>query len=156
MKPALLDANLLISLIWPAHEHHDRAHAWFERRGQAPWASCPLTELAFVRIVSNPAFSPEALSPADAFALLQRNLLHPRHVFWPDDLPLADAVGRSAGKVQGHRQLTDAYLLALAGRHRAVLASFDGGLRSLATRDLAGALEVVASGPRPPRPRTGE
>lgn len=146
MKAALLDANLLIALIWPAHQHHERAHAWFERRGRASWASCPLTELAFVRIVSNPAFSVDALNPADALALLKRSLAHPRHEFWPDEVEVSDALGQAAGQ-KGHRQLTDAYLLALAHRHAAVLASFDAGLRSLATGQRAGALELVTSSP---------
>ena len=143
MKPALLDANLLIALLWPAHEHHDRAHAWFASRPEQPWATCPLTELAFVRIVSNPAFSKEALSPAEALALLGRNLSHPWHQLWPDDLGVVEAVERFAGHLQGHRQLTDLYLLALAARRKGVLASFDSGLRALTTRDLASALETV-------------
>lgn len=147
MKPALLDANLLIALIWPAHQHHERAHAWFERRGRAAWATCPLTELAFVRIVSNPAFSADALNPADALALLKRNLAHPRREFWPDEVEVSEALGHAAGHLKGHRQLTDAYLLALAHRHAAVLATFDAGLRSLATGERAGALELVAPTP---------
>lgn len=146
MKAALLDANLLIALIWPSHQHHERAHAWFERRGRAPWATCPLTELAFVRIVSNPAFSPDALNPADAMALLKRSLAHPKREFWPDELEASEALGLAAGHLKGHRQLTDAYLLALAHRHGGVLASFDAGLRALALGDQAVALELVAVG----------
>jgi toxin-antitoxin system PIN domain toxin len=107
VKPALLDANLLIALLWPAHEHHDFAHAWFEGRREQRWATCPLTELAFVRIVSNPAFSKEALSPAEALALLGRNLSHAGHQLWPDEVGVVEALQRSAGNLQGHRQLTD-------------------------------------------------
>lgn len=39
-------------------------------------------------------------------------------------------------------ELTDAYLLALAGRHRGVLATFDRGLRTLAGAT-EGILEIV-------------
>ena len=35
-------------------------------------------------------------------------------------------------RLQGYRQLTGAYLLALASRGKGVLATFDRGLRSLA------------------------
>jgi predicted nucleic acid-binding protein len=53
---ALLDVNLLIALFDPAHVHHEAAHGWFARNGKDCWATCPLTENAFVRILSNPAY----------------------------------------------------------------------------------------------------
>lgn len=143
MKSALLDLNILTALLWPAHEHHDVAHRWFAARGNARWATCPLTQLGFVRIVSNPAFSRDALSPADALALLAENLAHPRHEFWTDNLPVPAAVQAVEERLQGYRQLTDAYLLALAGRYKGVLATFDGGVRTLAGDLLAAAIEIV-------------
>ena len=45
--------------------------------------------------------------------------------------------------LQGYRQLTDAYLLALASRHKGTLATFDRGLRTLAGATFASFLEVV-------------
>ena len=150
MRTALLDVNVLIALQWPAHEHFDAAHEWFAaRRGGARWATCPLTELAFVRIVSNPSFSPDALAPADALSLLQRNLAHLAHEFWPDDIGLAEAVGPLVPRLQGHRQLTDVYLLGLAVKHRGALASFDGGLRALAGEGRAAELELVPTSATP-------
>jgi toxin-antitoxin system PIN domain toxin len=147
VSTALLDVNVLIALLWPAHEHYDDAHSWFIARGRtARWATCPLTELAFVRIVSNPGFSADALAPAEALSLLERNLAHPGHEFWADDVGLVNAVGPLAGRLQGHRQLTDAYLLALATRRRGVLATFDGGLRALAGGERATRLELVPTG----------
>jgi toxin-antitoxin system PIN domain toxin len=117
LKVALLDVNVLIALLWPAHEHFDAAHDWFAARaGRARWATCPLTQLAFVRIVSNPAFSPDALAPADALGLLDRNLAHPAHDFWPDDVALIEAVGPLAPRLQGHRQIRRVPLLALQRR----------------------------------------
>jgi len=153
VSTALLDVNVLIALLWPAHEHHEAAHRWFAARGRARWATRPLTEMAFVRIVSNPAFSTDALVPVEALSLLARNLTHPAHEFWPDDVGLVEAVGPCAPRLQGHRQLTDAYLLGLASRRRGTLASFDAGLRALAGADRATALQLVptASGRRPTR-----
>jgi predicted nucleic acid-binding protein len=109
--------------------------------------------MAFVRIVSNPAFSTDALAPVEALSLLARNLIHPAHEFWPDDVGLVEALGSSAPRLQGHRQLTDAYLLGLASRRQGALASFDAGLRTLAGEDRAKALQLVptASGRRPAR-----
>jgi predicted nucleic acid-binding protein len=109
-----------------------------------------LTQLAFVRIVSTPAFSPDALSPADALSLLERNVAHPAHEFWPDGVSLLEAVSSQAPRLQGYRQLADAYLLGLALSRRGVLASFDGGLRALAQGERSGGLEIV---PAPAEPR---
>ena len=145
MKTALLDANVLIALLWPAHEHHDAALAWFGAAARRRWATCPLTQLAFARIVSNPAFSPDALSPAEALVLLARNLRHPRHAFWPDDLPLDAGLAGAIDRLQGHRQIVDAYLLALAARHGGVLATFDAGLGPIGGLDRKALVEVIGT-----------
>jgi uncharacterized protein len=121
----LLDANLLIALAWPTHVAHERAIRWFGRRAGQAWATCPLTQLAFVRILSNPAFSPDALSLQEAAHLLNASTVDPAHVFWADDLPLSEAVAGATASLQGHRQLTDAYLLGLAGNKRGRLATLD-------------------------------
>ena len=143
MKTALLDINILTALLWPAHEHHEVAHAWFGGRADAPWATCSLTQLGFVRIVSNPSFSRDALSSVEALALLAENLAHPGHQFWTDSLQVPTAVKEMEPRLQGHKQLTDAYLLALAHRRKGVLATFDRGLRTLAGDALLGSLEIV-------------
>jgi len=154
LKTALLDVNVLIALLWPAHEHYEAAHDWFAARGQrSRWATCPLTQMAFVRIISNPAFSPDALAPADALGVLEHNLAHPRHEFWPADIALVEAVGPVTPRLQGYRQIADAYLLGLALGRRGTLASFDRGLRALAAAERAAGLEFVPTSPSPrPRP----
>jgi toxin-antitoxin system PIN domain toxin len=143
VKTALLDLNILTALLWPAHEHHDIAHRWFRARANAQWATCALTQLGFVRIVSNPAFSRDALSPPGAVALLAANLSTPNHEFWTDTLQLPAAIKGMAPGLQGCLQLTDAYLLALANHRKGILATFDRGLRSLAGVGFDAALEIV-------------
>lgn len=54
---ALLDANALIALLWPTHEHHAPMRQWFRQHAADGWATTALTQAAFVRIVSQPAFS---------------------------------------------------------------------------------------------------
>ena len=130
MKPYLLDTNVLLALAWPNHLHHHGALAWFSRKGAAGFRTCPLTEGGFVRISSNPAFTPEAVAPSDAMALLERVTKLRGHGFWPDDLALREAVGGLA--LAGHRQVTDAYLIALASAHGGVLATLDRGAAALA------------------------
>lgn len=143
MKTALLDVNILTALLWPAHEHHGRVHRWFGRRADAGWATCSLTQLGFVRIVSNPAFSSDALSPAGALELLAMNLNHGAHEFWTESLQVPAALKGMESGLQGYKQLTDAYLLALARRRNGVLATFDRGVRDLAGGAFESALEVV-------------
>jgi len=143
VKTALVDLNILTALLWPAHEHHEAAHRWFRGRGQARWATCPLTQLGFVRLASNPAFSRDALAPVEALALLEQNLAHPAHEFWPDRLQAPAAVKGLESGLTRHRQVTDAYLLALAVQRQAVLATFDRGLRTLAGDAFESAVEVL-------------
>ena len=143
MKPALLDINILTALLWPAHEHHEAAHRWFGSRADARWATCSLTQLGFVRVVSNPAFSRDALSSVEALALLGENLVHPGHDFWADSLQVPTAVKGMEASLQGYKQLTDAYLLALAHHRKGVLATFDRGLRALAGEAYRTSLELV-------------
>ena len=54
------------------------------------------------------------------------------HAFWPADVSLSDLDPAHVAAVVGHRQVTDAYLLALARRRDGVLVTFDDGVRSLA------------------------
>jgi toxin-antitoxin system PIN domain toxin len=143
MTPALLDVNVLTALLWPAHEHHDAAHRWFAARRGARWATCALTQLGLVRIVSNPAFSRDALAPGQALALLAENLAHPGHEFWMENLEVPAAVAGVEGQLQGYRQLTDAYLLALAARRKGILATFDRGVRTLAGNAFRDVVEIV-------------
>jgi len=143
VKTALLDLNILTALLWPAHEHHGVAHQWFGHRARARWATCPFTQLGFVRLVTNPAFSRDALSPTDAVDLLAENLKHQQHEFWADGLPVPQAAEEMRDRLQGHRQLTDAYLVALAHDRGGVLATFDRGLRALAGSALQSVVEIV-------------
>jgi toxin-antitoxin system PIN domain toxin len=122
LSASLLDVNVLLALAWPSHQHHAAAHRWFSRAARQGWATCPLTELAFVRLSSNPAFSPDAVSPGEALDLLARIRKVPRHVPWDQLPPVGDL--RSL-RLLGHQQVNDAYLVLVARRHRGVLATFD-------------------------------
>jgi toxin-antitoxin system PIN domain toxin len=135
MTAFLLDVNVLVALAWPGHEAHERVQVWFARHANLGWATCALTESAFVRIVSNPAFSPRAVSPREALRALEISLKHPTHRFWTADIPFVDAVRRFQGRLVGHQQVTDAYLLALAVHKKGKLATLDRSLVTLADPD---------------------
>jgi len=129
VKAALLDVNVLLALAWPNHQHHQAAHRWFASEKGRSWATCPLTELAFVRLSSNPAFTRDAVRPADALRLLAVLRRHPRHRAWAELPPVEELRSLS---LLGHQQVTDAYLLLVARRHRGVLATFDRRVASIA------------------------
>jgi uncharacterized protein len=130
MTAYLLDVNVLMALSWPGHEFHEVVQKWFASHAGKGWATCPMVEAGFVRILSNPAFSPRAVSPKEAIDALKFNTKHSAHQFWPDDLPLADALANLQHRVAGHQQITDGYLLALAIHHRGKLATLDKGIRA--------------------------
>ena len=127
----LLDVNVFIAMAWPTHRAHEKVQQWLARHASEGWATCPLTETGFVRILSNPAFSPNALTPADALALLQANLGHSAHRFWPDEVALAQALEPFARRLMGHQQVTDAYLLGLAMHKKGKLVTMDRSVRAL-------------------------
>ena len=79
----------------------------------------------------------------EALALLGENLARPAHEFWTHSLQVPPAVKEMEARLQGHKQLSDAYLLALAHRRKGVLATFDRGLRTLAGDEFSSALEIV-------------
>jgi toxin-antitoxin system PIN domain toxin len=127
----LLDVNVLIALWWPDHEAHDRAQQWFARNSREGWATCPLTQSGFIRILSNPSFSQHWVTPLEASRVLASGLDHPTHHFWKDDLTFLDAVRFVGSQLRRHQQVTDAYLLGLAVNKKAKLATFDKRIRNL-------------------------
>ena len=131
MKGYLLDTNVLIALLWPSHARHDLAVKWFARHRGKGWATCPLTEAGFVRIVSNPAFSRDAVTPREAAGVLAANTAAKDHAFWPDELPFAEAIAFAGARLVGHQQVTDAYLLGLALRRGGMLATLDERIAAL-------------------------
>lgn len=132
--------NVLLALSWPGHKFHELAQRWFASNAKKGWATCPMVEAGFVRVLSNPAFSANAVSPKEALNALKISTRHSAHQFWPDDLPLAEALANSQLHIVGHQQVTDAYLLALAMHHDGKLATLDKGIAEWAG---GSAVEVI-------------
>jgi toxin-antitoxin system PIN domain toxin len=123
----LLDVNVLIALCDARHEHHELAARWFVAHAAQGWASCPLTQNGAIRIMSAPAY-PGARPVVQVLAQLQSMCAHAHHRFWPDAVSLVQAGTLNPAHLLGNRQLTDAYLLALAVHHRGCLVTLDGGV----------------------------
>lgn len=147
MSVGLLDANVLIALAWPSHVHHRHAHSWFALNYSAGWATCPLTQNAFVRVSSNPRFVSPAVSPRKAAALLREVVSLPNHVFWPEDVQFGDE-HIPTELLLSHRQVTDAYLLGLSIRNEGKLVTFDQGIAALLSNESPhrSALEILYPG----------
>jgi hypothetical protein len=93
---ALLDANVLIALFDAAHVEHQRAHAWLSANRSNGWATCPLTENACIRIMSQTSY-PGRLAVKDIASRLHRATQATDYHFWPDDIHLTDVSKFSHG-----------------------------------------------------------
>jgi toxin-antitoxin system PIN domain toxin len=125
---ALLDVNVLVALFDPTHVHHEAAHEWFGPTRNRGWATCPITELGLIRVLSNPVYSGRRTTALDARHRLAQFAGSGQHYFWPDTVSLRDDDVFDLASMMGHRQLTDLYLLGTAVANRGVLATFDRGI----------------------------
>ena len=119
----LFDANFLIALGDADHVHHDEAQTFFTLKKQDGWATCPLTENAFLRILGHPNYPKGPSSPCAARTLLQEFICQSGHQFWDATISLVDS--RKFPTLPGSKNLTDYYLLALAIKNRGKLITFD-------------------------------
>ena len=120
----LFDVNVLIALFDPRHIHHERAHSWWEQNRASGWASCPLTQNGFVRVLSQPGY-PNSVATSEAIRILGEALCAQEHAFWPDDVSIASSGRFRSERMLGPRQVTGLYLLSLAVQRSGRLATFD-------------------------------
>lgn len=143
-KPGLLDINVLIALLDPAHEHHEAAHSWFRSHRRRGWATCPITENGCLRIMSNPAYPFPGLTVERVRGILAQLVRVEGHLFWPDSLSLLGAGGHDLAAV-APKHVTDIYLVSLAAANAGRLITFD---RTIPLHAIAGsapeAIEVLS------------
>ncbi|MFN0089826.1 MAG: TA system VapC family ribonuclease toxin [Acidimicrobiales bacterium] len=118
----LADGTVLVALTVVDHVHHDLAVGWFEQT-EPDLATCPITEGTLLRFLLR-----EGVAAVDAVAVLDTIRSQDWHVFWPAAIPYQAA---HLEGVIGHRQVTDAYLVALARHEGARVVTFDRGLAAL-------------------------
>jgi toxin-antitoxin system PIN domain toxin len=133
---ALLDVNVWIALLDDAHQFSEEAYAFIESP-EARIATCPLVENGVIRIMAMPSYGRGGGLPMHQVRQrLQQACASLDHDFWPDDVSLRDDTLVDFSRVQGHQQVTDLYLLALAVRHGGRLVTFD---RAVALSSVRGA-----------------
>ena len=143
MTTFLLDVNVLIALVDPAHMQHDQAHNWFSRVGKRSFATCPITENGLLRIIGHPKYPNSPGPPSSVVPSLAAMRTLPGHHFWPDKISIADDMHIDVALLSNHSRVTDSYLLALARAHGGRLASMDQKLAVDAVLGGAGSLEII-------------
>ena len=141
----LLDVNVLLALAWPNHIHHEAAHRWFRAVRSLGWATCALTQAAFVRLSAQPEVVKTTLAVSDAIRTLQANVSTAEHEFWPLEYGITQILPEIRERVMGRHQVTDALLLDLTIRRGGKLATFDRRIESLLASGSAhrAALEIL-------------
>ncbi len=144
MTAYLLDTNLLIPLLWPRHTEQTKVRAWFKANAAAAFATCSLTQAGFLRITSSPESMREKYSLVKARELLFALTKEAGHRFWPTTIDVFEATARFESRMQGAKQITDAYLLAIAIHHKGKLATMDRAILHLAGPEFAKHVELIA------------
>ena len=121
----LLDANVLVALALSSHLHHDRVHSWFAGLDGDRFATCPITQGTLLRVHMKSHLDHSADA---AWRALREVCAHPTHEWWDDALSFLDVPHRH---LQGHGQVTDAWLAELSRRRGGRVATLDSGFALL-------------------------
>lgn len=127
----LLDANVWLAATWARHRQHGTAKRWLDHE-EDDLALCRVTELALLRLVTNPAVvDRDALTRRKAWGLVERLMTDPRVAFVtePDGL-VPIWVSFSKRDDRSHLLWTDEYLAAFAHAAHAELVTLDRRFRT--------------------------
>ena len=119
----LLDVNVLIALVDTNHVHHEVVADWFWQHHVDGWATCPITENGFIRILGHVNYPNGPQSADAARSLLVALCAQAGHQFWADAVSLRTLDRYPELPISKH--LTNYYLLASAIAKRAKLATLD-------------------------------
>ncbi|MGD0732708.1 MAG: TA system VapC family ribonuclease toxin [Terracidiphilus sp.] len=125
----LLDVNILVALFDPQHSHHRIVARWFSSPG-LQWGTCAFTEAGFLRITTSTPAGRRTLEQATKVVKSFSN--DPNFAHWPMRTSWTSLVAPFAGRLYGHQQITDAYLLGLAIKENGVLVTLDKAMNHLA------------------------
>jgi predicted nucleic acid-binding protein len=110
----LLDVSTLLALLTKTHVHHARVLRWEKHEDLA---LCPITELGFVRIASQPAFGFTVDQARTQLADFYKQR-------FPDFVP-CDVKVLESDPAKSSSHTTDAYLASLAHKHKRRFATLD-------------------------------
>jgi uncharacterized protein len=125
----LPDINVWVALAVAEHVHHQVARRWFEASVHDMVAFCRVTQMGFLRLLTNPhVMAGDALTAGRAWNLLDAFCEDTRITFSPEP-PGLEASWRAWTQQQrrGPNYWTDAYLGAFASTAGHTLVTFDRG-----------------------------
>lgn len=123
----LLDVNALVALGFLQHEFHGRVANWvrqLSQKGVPELATCPITELGFVRVLVQASQYGFNIGHARDLLLQLKSGTLLKFTFITDDLDVSNL----PGWVKSAKQTTDGHLAQLAKTNDAVLATLDTGI----------------------------
>jgi uncharacterized protein len=133
MKSYLVDSNVWVALAYNRHEHHTRAMRWFEDTGTGESCFCRITQLAFLRLLTNAKImGSDARTDAEVWADYDELANDDRVAFVEDSLDV-DAALRQLTRTgrRSHQLWPDAYLGALSIVTGMRIVSFDSVFRTM-------------------------
>ncbi len=127
------DVNVLVALFYEYHPHHFIAKKWFDTVHKTGWATCPLTQNGFVRVLANPTNTNVQLTSYETAMRLCKAIFEAGgfHEFWNDHVSFCDETIFDLKQVKGYKQLTDIYLLGLCQSRSATLITFDKAIPTM-------------------------
>ena len=131
MRVFLPDVNVLLALVFEAHQHHVVARTWIEGVDEAGACRvCRVTQSGLLRLSSNPAlFADEALTLSQAWNAYDTLMEDERFSFSPEPLGLEHLWRRfSAAEAYSPKVWTDRYLAAFAVAGDLALVTLDRAL----------------------------
>ena len=127
----LLDVNLWLALEVGTHIHHERVADWFRTRETRPMAFCRITQVGFLRLLTNPKVMREDVkTPAVAWATYHA-IRASSDAIWVEEPAGLENCWSSASLLAGGSGSgwTDAYLAGFALACSAHLVTFDVGFQ---------------------------
>jgi toxin-antitoxin system PIN domain toxin len=140
----LLDTNVLIPLLWPNHLAQTKVLAWFEANAKDSFSTCSLTQAGFLRLTTSISVMGIRYELRESRQLLLEFTEQHGHSFLPTTISIFEAMAPFQRRMQGAKQITDAYLLGIAKHHGAKLVTFDRAIKSLAGAEFADLVEVIS------------
>ena len=134
----LPDVNVLLALVFEAHQHHLAASEWFQNVPDSSSVVCRMTQTALLRLASNPAwFGDDALRLSEAWVCYDSLMDDPRFDFALEPVGL-DHLWRRLTTTRSYslKVWNDAYLAGFAMAGGLTVVTFDRGFGSIPDLDL--------------------
>jgi toxin-antitoxin system PIN domain toxin len=126
----LPDVNVWVALWVDRHAHHPVAREWFTGLAARSAAFCRMTQLGFLRLLTNPTVMEDDVLDQRAAWKLHDSIRRDERVSFLPEPPGVEPVWRSysASSGKSHRQWADGYLLAVASVAGLTLVTLDKGV----------------------------